>query len=509
MQRLMFRRSVRLATMTAACTWAGFAAAQDMPPAVAAADKAMPPAAAPAPQAADGLEPEKQTAAVPQPSLPQPGPPAPAANPLPKASLEQLVAPIALYPDPLLSQVLMASTYPLEIVEEERWLRQPDHAALKGEALTQALKAQNWDPSVMALAPFPKLLTLMAEKLQWTERLGNAFLAQQADVMKAVQSLRHDAMNAGTLKATPQCHCVIQTSGDTIAILPSDSQVVCVPVYNPRVAYGKWPEPDYPPYDFPIPPDYVFASGVYIDYYPVVELASYGPLWGWWSLEWPDASIAIDPAAFAALGVGAAVAGNVWTHNPVHRGGVAYSDPAVTTRFGATRTAALRAGGRMAFASGAAAGAGHASPAGTAAAAVGRTGGATSAGRFGGPAAAARLGGGGGHVAHANFAARGGGAAHVGGGAHGGGHFAHANFAPAHFGGPHFGGGGPHFGGGGGHIAHANFAPAHIGGGGPHFGGGGGGPHFGGGGGAPHGGGGGGGAHGGGGGGGGGGHGHH
>ena len=474
MPRLPICRSFPFATMTALCALAGAAAAQDMPPSSLAAN-GPPPAAAPAPAPAPQATAEPAT-------LPSPGPATPAAHPLSKAQLDQLVAPIALYPDPLLGQVLMAATYPLEIVEAERWMQEPAHQGLKGDALTQALKEKNWDPSVMALVPFPKLLALMADKLEWTEALGNAFLAQQADVMSAVQDLRHTAMAAGNLKATPQCHCVIKTSGDVISILPADNEVVCVPVYNPRVAYGAWPWPDYPPDYFPIPAGFVFEPDYPIGFWPLVEVAAFGPLWGWWSLDWGHNSIAVDPGRYGALGSRSAFSGTTWVHDPAHRGGVAYGDPAVTARFGAARTAAVTAAARAGISRGAITGAG------VGAATGGRFAGAgASAGRFSSRGAAPAGPAAGGHVAHTNFAAPRSGAAHFGGGHSGGG--------AAHFGG----------GGGGGHIAHAQFSPGggHFGGA-PHGGGGGGGPH-GGGGGGPHGGGGGGGPHGGGGGGGGGG----
>src|ERR1700751_1821445 len=143
-----------------------------------------------------------------------------------------------------LAQILMAATYPLEVVEVARWVSAPANRTLTGGALTNALQAQNWDPSIKALVPFPRVLANMSDQLQWTQNLGNAFLAQQADVMAAVQALRHEAMEAGNLKQTPQCRCVIQRSGETIAILPAEPQVVCVPVYSP-VVYGGWPSPAY------------------------------------------------------------------------------------------------------------------------------------------------------------------------------------------------------------------------------------------------------------------------
>jgi hypothetical protein len=441
MLRSKIGRGIQLGTMTAACALAaGVAAAQDMP----AAMPVVAPAAAP-PQMAEASPPA---------TAPTPGPAAPAAHPLNQGQLQQLVAPIALYPDPLLSQVLMASTYPLEIVEGDRWLRVPANQALKGDALTQTLQQQNWDPSVKALVPFPKLLALMADKLEWTQALGNAVLAQQADVMAAVQGLRHDAMAAGNLKVTPQCHCVIQTSGDTISILPSDNQLVCIPVYNPRVAYGAWREPAYPPYYFPIPAGFAFEPGYEIGFYPAIELAAFGPFWGWGSIDWGHREFSIDRGRYAAIDSHAAFSGNTWVHDPAHRGGVAYRDSAVTARFGAARVAAVTAvAGRAALSHG-----------GSGVASAGNFGGRGSAGRFGGGAAAsAGHFGGGGHIAHANFA-RAGGGPHFAGGHGGGGHIAHAQFSPGG-GGPHFGGGGPHGGGG---------APHGGGGGGGHGGGGGG-----------------------------------
>jgi hypothetical protein len=427
-------RGLRLATLTAVCALAGAAAAQDMPP-----TPVSPTPVSPTPTNTPAAPPVLQAEATPPPATPPVlGPVAPAANPLSKAQLEQLVAPVALYPDPLLSQVLMASTYPLEIVEADRWDRVPANQALKGDALINELKEKNWDPSIIALVPFPKLLALMADKLEWTEALGNAFLAQQADVMDAVQGLRHDAMAAGNLKVTPECHCVIQTSGNVISIMPAQSDVVCIPVYNPRVAYGAWPWPDYPPDYFPPPPGFVFEPGFFIGFWPVVELAAFGPFWGWGSFDWGHHDIIIDRARYAAIDPHPAFAGGTWVHDPAHRGGVGYGDPAVTSRFGAARVAAVSAAGRAALTGG-------------------RLGAAAAAEHFGGAAAAGRFGAaaGFGHAAVGHAPIHAASAFHgpVARGpapAHGGGHaIAHAQFRAG--GGPHFGGGGGH--GGGGHGA--------------------------------------------------------
>jgi hypothetical protein len=240
----------RLAITLACIATGGAALAQDMPP--------MPPPAPPAPAATAApstisVSPAPNASAVPPISVATPTAPQ-----LTEAQLDQLIAPIALYPDPLLAQVLMASTYPLEVVEAARWVNAPANRALKGDALTNALQAENWDPSVKALVPFPRILQIMSDQLQWTEALGNAFLAQQADVMAAVQSLRQGAMAAGNLKQTPDCRCVIHSGGGAISILPAEPQVVCPPVYTPAV-YGVWPFPAYPPYYFPVPVGFAFA----------------------------------------------------------------------------------------------------------------------------------------------------------------------------------------------------------------------------------------------------------
>ena len=135
---------------------------------------------------------------VPLTAAPQPAPPAPGGPPLTAEQLDQLVAPIALYSDPLVAQIMMAATYPLEVVEADRWLQIPANTALKGDALTATLQQQTWDPSVKSLVPFPQLLHMMDSNLGWTEQLGDAFLAQQADVMDAVQRLRQRDLDSGS-----------------------------------------------------------------------------------------------------------------------------------------------------------------------------------------------------------------------------------------------------------------------------------------------------------------------
>ena len=164
--------------------------------------------------------------------------------------LEQLVSPIALYPDALLAQILMASTYPLEIVSADRWVKANPN--LQDQVLEDALQTQPWDPSVKSLAAFPQVLTMMNDQLDWTQKLGNAFLAQQKDVMDAVQLLRAKVQAQGNLQTTPEQKVIVkQPAGSqttVVKIEPASPQVVYVPTYNPTVVYGVWPYPAYPPY---------------------------------------------------------------------------------------------------------------------------------------------------------------------------------------------------------------------------------------------------------------------
>ena len=197
--------------------------------------------------------------------------------------LEQLAAPIALYPDPLLAQVMMASTYPLEVVQAARFVK--DNPNLKGDQLDEKLKDQTWDDSVKSLCSFPQVLELMDRKLDWVQKLGDAVLAQQKDVLDAVQRLRARAQKEGNLQSTaeqtvsvevvtqqtpppapapgqpapPQPVVVQQLPAQVITIEPTNPQVVYVPSYNPTVVYGAWPYPAYPPV-YPYPPGYMFGA---------------------------------------------------------------------------------------------------------------------------------------------------------------------------------------------------------------------------------------------------------
>src|SRR5215469_16991462 len=192
--------------------------------------------------------------------------------------LDQVVAPIALYPDNLLAQVLMASAYPIDIVQAERWLR--SHKNLKGDQLKAAISKEDWDDSVKSLAATPEVLAMMSEKLDWTEKLGDAVVTQQPDVMDAIQRLRAKAEANDKLKSTKQ---QTVTSSEVqgrrvIAIAPTDPDTVYVPYYDPAVVYGSWPYPDYPPYYWPPPP--------YIGYGLLAAGLAFGTGWAlgnWWS----------------------------------------------------------------------------------------------------------------------------------------------------------------------------------------------------------------------------------
>ncbi len=264
--------------------------------------------------------------------------PARGASPLTAEQVDQLVAPIALYPDPLVAQILMAATYPLEVVEADRWLQIPANAALKGDALTAALQQLPWDPSIKSLVPFPQLLHMMDANLQWTEQLGDAFLAQQADVMDAVQRLRKRAQAAGALASTPQQ--TVSTEDQEIMIEPASADIVHVPTYNPWCVYGAWPDADYPPFYFGswagecVPADSIITF----------DLGVYPPFgfWAWGYFNWRHHQIRIEHNRFQQFHTGHEPPGGIWQHDPAHRHGVPYRDPGTTARFLGPASAARR-----------------------------------------------------------------------------------------------------------------------------------------------------------------------
>ena len=257
------------------------------------------------------------------------------------AELDQLLAPIALYPDDLVAQVLMASTYPLEIVEAARWAKKPENAKLTGEALDKALAAQSWDVSVKSLVPFKDVLANMDEKLDWTQKLGDAFLAQQKDVMDAVQRLRSRADEAGNLKSNEQQTVTKETATDpatqtqtqTIIIQPANPQVIYVPVYQPTVVYGAWPYPSYPPYYYPAPPGAIFAAGFFWG----AAIGASASYWGWGHCGWHGDDIDIDvnhKYKFESDRNVKRENNGKWKHDPGHRKGVNYRNASTREQYG-------------------------------------------------------------------------------------------------------------------------------------------------------------------------------
>lgn len=359
---------------------------------------------------------------------PQMQPQQPALSP---QQLDDLVAPIALYPDPVLGQVLAASTYPLELMEAEQWLQ--NNPGLTGQALVNAAHQQNWDPSVQALVVFPDILSRLTSDISWTTSLGNAFLAQQADVMAAVQRMRARAQANGHLQTTPQQNVITQQQGGQTAIdiVPANPNVVYVPSYNPLYVWGPPIYGAYPPLWYP-GLDIGFGFG------PGIEIGAYfGPgwgAWGWggwgWYPNWFGGTIFVNDRFFHRFGFGdfhgygGAYGVHAWVHNPEHRLGVAYPNRALAGRFNGGFRGEERSGGREGFADRGNEFAGRGE-----------------AGRgFGSPS-----------FEQHNFA----GGHSAFGGIHNGGQTRmesdHGAFSTGHFGGGggHFGGGGGHFGGGG------------------------------------------------------------
>ena len=276
--------------------------------------------------------------AVPQAASAQTPPPpsqpasAPAQQLLTAGQLDALVAPIALYPDALLSLVLMASTYPLEVVQADRWAN--TNKNLQGDALKTALDQQNWDDSVKSLTATPDVLDLMSNKLDWTQQLGDAVLAQQPDVMDAIQRLRTKAQANNKLQSTSQQTVTTQSTGGRqyIYIAPTDPDELYVPYYDPAVVYGAWDYPDYPAYYWP-PPAYIgvgiLATGLAFGTgYALGRWASGGNRWGG-GFNWGGNNINVNRSANVNN-----FNGNNWTHNPAHRGNVGYNNPGVAAKFG-------------------------------------------------------------------------------------------------------------------------------------------------------------------------------
>ena len=250
--------------------------------------------------------------------------------------LDQMLAPIALYPDDLLTQVLMASTYPLEIVQADRWAKVKENKALKGDQLTAALEKQDWDPSVKSLVNFPDVLTMMNERLDWTIKLGDAFLDSEKDVMDTIQKLRLKAQEAGNLKSTEQQKVVVQEK--IIVIEPANPTYVYVPAYDPAIAFGVWWWPMYPPYYYY--PYYGYGGGFWLG-------AAWGYAWGHADWHGGDVNIDIDRNAHISHNINRDKYKNemrnkgqvsdrgkgTWQHDASHRKDVPYRDRATTQKY--------------------------------------------------------------------------------------------------------------------------------------------------------------------------------
>jgi hypothetical protein len=276
-----------------------------------------------------------------------------AAPPIPADQLNSLVAPIALYPDPLLAQTLAASTYPLEVIQLEQWYA--NNKYLKDKALADAVAKQPWDPSVQALVAFPDVFQRMAGNIQWTTDLGNAFLAQQSDVMDAIQRMRAKAQGTGNLKTNAQQKVETQAGEDgqqAIIIEQTNPDVVYVPAYDPQMVYGA-PPPAYPYYPY-----------TYSGYYAGMGLAFgtglvLGGVWAnnnWGNCDWKHGDVNINNNNNFNRNVNRNVnrgsvtgQGNTWQHNPQHRGNAPYGNRQTANKYGGTargEAGALGAGAR-------------------------------------------------------------------------------------------------------------------------------------------------------------------
>ena len=253
------------------------------------------------------------------------------AAPIDEAKLAQLLAPIALYPDPLLMQMFVAATYPLEIVEAARFMR--EHKDLKDEALDKALEEKKWDVSVKSLCHFPTVLEAMNKNLDATKELGDYFLQNQKAVLDMVQKLRAKAKERGNLKSTEEQKVVEE--GNTIIIEPAKPDVIYVPSYSCSYVYGPWWYPSYPPYVwYPPPPRFRFVAGVVVG----AALSH-----GWYHANWARGRV--DVNVNRNINVNRSprnVNRQAWRHNPQHRRGVAYNNPEVRKRYGQVDRAAVK-----------------------------------------------------------------------------------------------------------------------------------------------------------------------
>ena len=282
-----------------------------------------------------------QTTPAPAPPATKPEPIQSAAKPasatFTKEQLEQLLAPIALYPDSLLSQVLMAATYPVDVAAAAKWSKA--NKDMKGDAAVQAVQNQSWDPAVQALAAFPQVLQAMGDQPDWVQNLGDAFLASSKEVLDAVQRLRARAQQAGNLKSNEQQKVIVEEAAPAqtvIKIEPATPDTIYVPAYNPTYVYGTWPYPYYPPYYWP-PYSYYYPG-----YYPRAAFAA-GVFWGaaigsimWGNCNWGGGDININTDRFNQVNHNRQVdrGQNKFQHNAANRKGAPYRDQASRDRYG-------------------------------------------------------------------------------------------------------------------------------------------------------------------------------
>ncbi|WEK28220.1 MAG: DUF3300 domain-containing protein [Candidatus Pseudomonas phytovorans] len=258
-----------------------------------------------------------------------------------QAQLDQMLAPVALYPDPLLAQVLMAATYPGQVSEAVAWSKANPKAS--GDAAVKQVAKQPWDPSVQALVAFPQLLATLGQDPVWVQRLGDAFLAQPDDVMGAVQRLRHQAQAAGNLQSNQYQNVTVQAApvaqpssspASTIIIQPADPQVVYVPSYNPTTIYGTWAYPASPPVYYPPPPMYSAGSALVAGLAFGTGVAVVASLWG--DCDWGHNDIDIDVNRYNNINVNNRITNNQnkWQHNAANREGVPYRDARSRQQYG-------------------------------------------------------------------------------------------------------------------------------------------------------------------------------
>ncbi len=251
--------------------------------------------------------------------------------------LDNLVAPIALYPDPLVGEILAASTYPFEIAEAEQWVQ--DHPKWKPSKQMSEAKKQSWDPSIKGLVAFPQVLTRLSQDVNWTTQLGDAFLAQQADVMQAIQRMRGEAQTKGKLQTTPQeTVTTVNQGGQTaIKIEPANPEVWYVPYYNPVYVWGPPVYGIYPPLLYP-------GIDIGFGWWPGFDIGLYfggWGGWGWggwgWGPNWFGGGIIVNHSFFHRYGFshfhGDALGSSAWVHDPAHRLGVPYGNREVANRF--------------------------------------------------------------------------------------------------------------------------------------------------------------------------------